>query len=87
MAVFEDEYGVRHEYYRAKNAGDSRFPHKQVVYGTSFSPDLAVDRFMVMVPNHRELIRMNIDCFSSCDNTRLNAMKAVSELLRLFIIV
>jgi transposase len=85
VAIYEDKYGVRHEYYESRNTEDKRRPHINVIPGTSVTPemfsDLAVDRYMVMVPNNRESIRMSIDKFISCTNTRLNWLRKGVELL------
>jgi transposase len=85
VAICEDKYGNRHDYYESKNAEDSRIPNRDVIPGTSFLPslgaDLVLDRYDVMIPNHREAKRMKVDRFSCCHNTRLNAMKAMAALL------
>lgn len=85
VAIYEDNYGFRHEYYEPIKAEDKRRPHINVVPGTSVTSemfsDLAVDRYMVMVPNNRESIRMSIDKFTSCTNTRLNWLRKGVELL------
>ncbi len=88
VAVLEDEFGSRHEYFvpvdEKKAAG--RRPHLNVMPGThgtlEFLADLAVDRFQLLVPNYREGIRMKIDKFTSCDNTRLNWLKKGAEWLK-----
>ncbi len=88
VAVLEDEFGNRHEYFvpvdEKKAAG--RRPHLNVMPGThgtlEFLADLAVERFQLLVPNYREGIRMKIDKFTSCDNTRLNWLKKGAEWLR-----
>src|SRR5574344_667375 len=85
IAICEDKYGNRHDYYESQNAEDSRIPNRDVIPGTSFLPslgaDLVLDRYDVMIPNHREAKRMKVDRFSCCHNTRLNAMKAMAALL------
>lgn len=88
VAVLEDEFGNRHEYFvpadEKKAAG--RRPHLNVMPGThgtlEFLADLAVERFQLLVPNYREGIRMKIDKFTSCDNTRLNWLKKGAEWLK-----
>lgn len=88
VAVLEDEFGNRHEYFvpvdEKKAAG--RRPHLNVMPGThgtlEFLADLAVDRFQLLVPNYREGIRMKIDKFTCCDNTRLNWLKKGAEWLK-----
>ena len=88
VAVLEDEFGNRHEYFvptdEKKAAG--RRPHLNTMPGThatlGFLADLAVERFQLLVPNYREGIRMKIDKFTSCDNTRLNWLKKGAEWLK-----
>ena len=88
VAVLEDEFGNRHDYFvpvdEQKAAG--RRPHLNVMPGThgtlEFLADLAVDRFQLLVPNYREGIRMKTDKFTSCDNTRLNWLKKGAEWLK-----
>lgn len=88
VAVLEDEYGVRHEYFCAKDKEKAagRRPHLNVIPGTHGTPefvaDLAVDCHQLLVPNYREGIRMKIDKFTSCDNTRRNWLKKGAELLK-----
>lgn len=88
VAVLEDEYGVRHEYFCAKDKEKAagRRPHLNVIPGTHGTPefvaDLAVDCHQLLVPNYREGIRMKTDKFRSCDNTRRNWLKKGAELLK-----
>lgn len=88
VAVLEDEFGVRHEYFCAKDKEKAagRRPHLNVIPGTHGTPefvaDLAVDCHQLLVPNYREGIRMKIDKFTSCDNTRRNWLKKGAELLK-----
>lgn len=88
VAILEDRYGIRHDYFvpadEEKAAG--RKPHTNTIPGThgtlEFLADLAVERFQVLIPNCRESIRMGIDKFSCCDNTRLNWLKKGIEWLK-----
>lgn len=88
VAVLEDEFGVRHEYFCAKDKEKAagRRPHLNVIPGTHGTPefvaDLAIDCHQLLVPNYREGIRMKIDKFTSCDNTRKNWLKKGAELLK-----
>jgi len=88
VAVLEDEFGNRHDYFVPvdENKAAGRRPHLNVMPGThgtlEFLADLAVDRFQLLVPNYREGIRMKIDKFTSCDNTRLNWLKKGAEWLK-----
>lgn len=86
VAVYEDEYGIRHEFYNPRNPSDSRRPKMNVVDGTPCTPeflaDMVVNRWMIHTPNHRENIRMQIDKFTSSENSRNNWMKTGANLLK-----
>ena len=86
VAIVEDEYGVRHEYYRPKTDGDTAMPHDYVVPHTSCSPeflaDLVVNEYMLKVPNYRCGIQMENDRFVSSANTRKNWKHRGAEILR-----
>lgn len=92
VIVYEDTEGHRHEYYEPRNVGDTRRPHVNTVPGTHATPeflsDLIVDSVQVGLPNQRMGIRMLIDRFTSCDNTRRNwlskSVKLLSGLLPVF---
>ena len=92
VAVLEDEFGVRHEYYKSANAEDNSMPHEYVVPHTSCSPEflaeLVLSEHMLKVPNLREGIRMEADKFVSCSNTLKNwkhwGAKVLRPLLGLF---
>lgn len=81
VAILEDEFGVRHEYFvpaDAKKAAGRR-PHLNTMPGTHGTPefiaDLATDIFQLHTPNYREGIRMEMDKFTCSDNTRMNWLK------------
>ena len=86
VAVYEDEFGIRHEYYSPEIEGDNRYPKLNVVAGTPCTPeflsDLIVDRWMIHTPNHRANIRMQMDKFQSSENSRSNWVKAGANLLK-----
>lgn len=86
VAIYEDKYGVRHEYYMPQDPKDERRPHINAIPGTNTTPellsDLAVDRYLVMTPNHRETVRMIIDKFTSSENTRLNWLQKGAFMLK-----
>lgn len=86
VAVYEDEYGIRHEYYNPENPSDTRRPKMNVVDGTPCAPeflaDMVVNRWMIHTPNHRENIRMRIDKFTSSENSRSNWMGTGANLLK-----
>lgn len=81
VAILEDKYGKRHDYFvpadEEKAAG--RRPNTNIVPGThgtlEMVADIASDLFQVLTPNYREGIRMRLDKFTSCDNTRMNWLK------------
>ena len=87
VAILEDEFGVRHEYFvpadTEKAAG--RRPHLNTMPGTHGTPefiaDLAADIYQMHTPNYREGIRMEMDKFTCCGNTRLNWLKKGAKML------
>jgi hypothetical protein len=88
VAILEDEFGVRHEYFVPadveKAAG--RRPHLNTMPGTHGTPefiaDLAADIYQLHTPNYREGIRMEMDKFTCSDNTRMNWLKKGEKMLR-----
>jgi hypothetical protein len=81
VAILVDKYGKRHDYFvpadEEKAAG--RRPNTNIIPGThgtlEMVADIASDLFQVLTPNYREGIRMRLDKFVSCDNTRMNWLK------------
>lgn len=88
VAIYEDEYGIRHDYYCPENPKDIRCPKANVVSGTPCTPeflaDMVVDRWLLHTPNHRENMHMRIDKFTSCENSRLNWLKIRCGLFEAF---
>ena len=86
VAIYEDEYGIRHEYYSPETADDSRRPRLNVVEGTPCTPeflaDMVVNRWMLHTPNHRDNIRMRMDKFTSSENSRNNWIKIGADMLK-----
>jgi hypothetical protein len=88
VAILEDEFGVRHEYFvpadTEKAAG--RRPHLNTMPGTHGTPefiaDLAADIYQLHTPNYREGIRMEMDKFTCSDNTRMNWLKKGAIMLK-----
>ena len=88
VAILEDEFGVRHEYFvpadTEKAAG--RRPHLNTMPGTHGTPefiaDLAADIYQLHSPNYREGIRMEMDKFTCSDNTRMNWLKKGAKMLK-----
>jgi hypothetical protein len=85
VAVYEDEYGIRHEYYAPQDPEDTRRPHENTIKGTHGTPDfmsdLIVDTCQIMTPLHRELVRMAIDKFSSSKQTLINWLETCADML------
>ncbi len=88
VAILEDEFGVRHEYFvpadTEKAAG--RRPHLNTMPGTHGTPefiaDMAADIYQMHTPNYREGIRMEMDKFTCSDNTRMNWLKKGAMMLK-----
>ena len=86
VAVYEDEYGIRHEYYAPQNPDDTRCPHENTIKGTHGTPDfmsdLIVDTCQIMTPLHRETVRMAIDKFHSSNQTLRNWLDICAKMLK-----
>lgn len=86
VAVYEDEYGIRQDFYRPEDSNDARRPKTNVISGTPCTPeflaDMVVNRWMIHTPNHRENIRMRIDKFTSSENSHSNWLKIGVKLLK-----
>lgn len=86
VAVYEDEYGIRHEYYAPQNPDDTRRPHENTIKGTHGTPDfmsdLIVDTCQIMTPLHRETVRMAIDKFHSSNQTLRNWLDICAKMLK-----
>lgn len=88
IAILVDESGNEHEYFvpadEALAAG--RLPKTEIVPGThgtiNMVCEFASDMYQMLIPNYRETIRMRIDKFVSCDNTRMNWLKKAFEFLK-----
>jgi hypothetical protein len=88
VAILEDEFGVRHEYFVPADAEKAagRRPHLNTMPGTHGTPefiaDLAADIYQMHTPNYREGIRMEMDKFTCSDNTRMNWLKKGAKMLK-----
>ena len=88
VAILEDEFGVRHEYFVPADAerAAGRRPHLNTMPGTHGTPefiaDLAADIYQLHTPNYREGIRMEMDKFTCSDNTRMNWLKKGAKMLK-----
>lgn len=80
VAVFKDEEGVYHEYYRPLHPEkDNTMPRANVIPGTHLTPDLFADVvsdvYQLHTPVYRERIRNILDKFIVSNNTLANALK------------
>ena len=88
VAILEDEFGARHEYFVPADAEKAagRRPHLNTMPGTHGTPefiaDLAADIYQLHTPNYREGIRMEMDKFTCSDNTRMNWLKKGAKMLK-----
>ena len=87
VAILEDEQGNRTEYFVPMDAEKAagRRPRLNTIPGThgtlEFIADLASDIYQLHTPNHREGIRMAMDSFTCCENTRMNWLKRGAVML------
>lgn len=85
VAVYEDKYGMRHEYYRPKEKDDNRRPNLNVIPSTHCTPeflaDLVVDHFMLMTPIYRQRVRNILDKLQISRNTNRNWLSHGAEML------
>ena len=85
VAVYEDKFGVRHDFYQPKDEKDTRRPNLNVVPSTHCTPeflaDLVVDYHMLMTPIYRQSIRNVLDKLQISGNTNRNWLKQGAELL------
>lgn len=85
VAVYEDKFGVRHDYYHPKDETDTRRPNLNVVPSTHCTPeflaDLVVDHYMLMTPIYRQSIRNVLDKLQTSSNTNRNWLTQGAELL------
>ena len=85
VAVYEDKFGVRHDFYQPKDEKDTRRPNLNVVPSTHCTPeflaDLVVDHYMLMTPMYRQSIRNILDKLQISSNTNRNWLTQGAELL------
>lgn len=85
VAVYEDKFGVRHDYYQPKDETDTRRPNLNVAPSTHSTPeflaDLVVDHYMLMTPIYRQSIRNVLDKLQISSNTNRNWLTQGAELL------
>ncbi len=85
VAVYEDEFGVRHEYFCPADPDDTKRPHEDAIPGTHCTPelmaDIILDTYKHFLPNHRCNDRMLYDGFQVSENTRKNRLRKCAEML------
>lgn len=86
VAVFKDQDGVYHEYYRPLHPEiDNTMPRVNVLPGTHLTPDLFADIvsdvYQLHTPVYRERIRNVLDKFTVSNNTIANALKIGAKML------
>ena len=85
VAVYEDKFGVRHDFYQPKDEKDARRPNLNVVPSTHCTPEvlanLVVDHYMLMTPIYRQSIRNVLDKLQISSNTNRNWLTQGAELL------
>ena len=85
VAVYEDKFGMRHDFYQPKDEKDTRRPNLNVVPSTHCTPeflaDLVVDHYMLMTPIYRQSIRNVLDKLQISSNTNRNWLTQGAELL------
>ncbi len=85
IAVYEDEFGIRHEFFEAADPNDDKRPRENVVPGTHCTAELMaeiiLDNIKHALPLHRCNDKMVYDGFQVSENTRRNWMYKALELL------
>ena len=86
VAVLEDEYGVRSDYFVPIDKADSHRPYANVVKGTHATPellgDLVTNRFQLQQPVYWVLIRMCNEKMSICRQTIGNWFQKGADFLK-----
>ncbi len=86
VAVYEDEFGNRKEYFCPLNPEDTKRPHIDCIPSTHCCPELMVDiilnNFAYHLPNHRSNSKMEYDGLRISENTRTNWLHMCAGLLQ-----
>ena len=86
VAIYEDEFGIRHDFFNPLNPDDDKRPRENVIPGTHCTAELMaeiiLDNIKHALPLHRCNDKMVYDGFQVSENTRKNWMYKTLELLK-----
>lgn len=86
VAIYEDEFGIRHDFFNPLNPEDDMRPRENVIPGTHCTAELMaeiiLDNIKHALPLHRCNDKMVYDGFQVSENTRKNWMYKTLELLK-----
>ena len=86
VAIYEDEFGIRHDFFNPLNPDDDMRPRENVIPGTHCTAELMaeiiLDNIKHALPLHRCNDKMVYDGFQVSENTRKNWMYNTLELLK-----
>ena len=86
VAIYEDEFGIRHDFFNPLNPDDDMRPRQNVIPGTHCTAELMaeiiMDNIKHALPLHRCNDKMVYDGFQVSENTRKNWMYKTLELLK-----
>ena len=86
VAIYEDEFGIRHDFFNPLNPDDDMRPRQNVIPGTHCTAELMaeiiLDNIKHALPLHRCNDKMVYDGFQVSENTRKNWMYKTLELLK-----
>ena len=86
VAIYEDEFGIRHDFFNPLNPDDDMRPRENVIPGTHCTAELMaeiiLDNIKHSLPLHRCNDKMVYDGFQVSENTRKNWMYKTLELLK-----
>ena len=86
VAIYEDEFGIRHDFFNPLNPDDDMRPRQNVIPGTHCTAELMaeiiLDNIKHALPLHRCNDKMVYDGFQVSENTRKNWMYKTVELLK-----
>ena len=86
VAIYEDEFGIRHDFFNPLNPDDDMRPRENVIPGPHCTAELMaeiiLDNIKHALPLHRCNDKMVYDGFQVSENTRKNWMYKTLELLK-----
>lgn len=86
VAIYEDEFGIRHDFFNPLNPDEDMRPRENVIPGTHCTAELMaeiiLDNIKHALPLHRCNDKMVYDGFQVSENTRKNWMYKTVELLK-----